>query len=49
MLERTGAVNRTQAAVAAIQRGWVATLLLTLVMLVMLMASAAAAIREPAR
>ena len=27
VLERTGAANRTQAAVAAVQHGWVATLL----------------------
>ena len=47
VLERTGAVNRTQAAVAAIQRGWVATLLLTLVLLMSLVSSAAAAVHEP--
>jgi D-alanyl-D-alanine carboxypeptidase/D-alanyl-D-alanine-endopeptidase (penicillin-binding protein 4) len=47
VLERTGAVNRTQAAVAAIQRGWVATLLLAFVLLAALTATAGAAIREP--
>ena len=47
VLERTGAVNRTQAAVAAIQNGWVALLLLTLTLLVSLTATAGAAIQEP--
>jgi D-alanyl-D-alanine carboxypeptidase/D-alanyl-D-alanine-endopeptidase (penicillin-binding protein 4) len=49
VLERTGAANRTQAAVAAIQRGWVATLLLTLfVALSLVPATAVAAIEDPA-
>ena len=48
VLARTGAVNRTQAAVAAIQRGWVATLMLAVVLLAAMGGTAAAAIREPA-
>ena len=44
VLERTGAGNRTQAAVAAIQRGWVATLLLPLVLVAI-----ASAARPPPR
>ena len=49
VLERTGTVNRTQAAVAAIQRGWVATLLLTLVFVGCLAATAVAAVETPAK
>jgi D-alanyl-D-alanine carboxypeptidase/D-alanyl-D-alanine-endopeptidase (penicillin-binding protein 4) len=48
VLERTGAANRTQAAVAAIQRGWVATLLLTLLVLGVAMSASAAAADNPA-
>ena len=48
VLERTGAANRTQAAVAAIQRGWLATLLIAVVFALMLTAGAAAAIDDPA-
>ena len=47
VLERTGAANRTQAAVAAIQRGWVATLVLTLMLALTMSAGAAGAIRDP--
>ena len=47
VLERTGAVNRTQAAVAAVQHGWVAMLLLTLILLTSLAATASAAIEKP--
>ena len=46
VLERTGAANRTQAAVAAIQRGWVATLLLAIALLGLMSATAAAAAVE---
>jgi D-alanyl-D-alanine carboxypeptidase/D-alanyl-D-alanine-endopeptidase (penicillin-binding protein 4) len=46
VLERTGAANRTQAAVAAIQRGWVATLLLA-ICLFALAAGTAAAVESP--
>jgi serine-type D-Ala-D-Ala carboxypeptidase/endopeptidase (penicillin-binding protein 4) len=49
VLERTGMTNRTQAAVAAIQRGWVATLLMTLVVFGCLSATAAAAVETPAK
>jgi D-alanyl-D-alanine carboxypeptidase/D-alanyl-D-alanine-endopeptidase (penicillin-binding protein 4) len=48
VLERTGAANRTQAAVAAIQRGWITVLLLALVTLASLAATAVAAVRSPA-
>jgi D-alanyl-D-alanine carboxypeptidase/D-alanyl-D-alanine-endopeptidase (penicillin-binding protein 4) len=48
VLERTGLANRTQAAVAAIQRGWVATLVLTVALLACLTATAAAAVESPA-
>jgi serine-type D-Ala-D-Ala carboxypeptidase/endopeptidase (penicillin-binding protein 4) len=48
VLERTGVANRTQAAVAAIQRGWVATLLLALTLALVMTAGAAAAIGDPA-
>ena len=51
VLERTGAVNRTQAAVAAVQRGWLATFLLALVLVLAVAgaASAGAAVRDPAK
>jgi serine-type D-Ala-D-Ala carboxypeptidase/endopeptidase (penicillin-binding protein 4) len=49
VLERTGMTNRTQAAVAAIQRGWVATLLVTVAFLGCLSATAAAAVKTPAK
>ena len=48
VLERTGVANRTQAAVAAIQRGWIATLALTIGLVACMSATAAAAIDTPA-
>jgi len=48
VLERTGAANRTQAAVAAVQRGWVVTLLLAIALLGLVSATAAAAVESPA-
>jgi len=52
VLERTGVSNRTQAAVAAIQRGWVATLLLAVALLAVALlavvtSAAAAAVETP--
>jgi D-alanyl-D-alanine carboxypeptidase/D-alanyl-D-alanine-endopeptidase (penicillin-binding protein 4) len=49
VLERTGAGNRTQAAVAAVQRGWLATLALTLVLALLPGATAGAAVQDPAK
>jgi D-alanyl-D-alanine carboxypeptidase/D-alanyl-D-alanine-endopeptidase (penicillin-binding protein 4) len=49
VLQRTGVANRTQAAVAAIQRGWLATLMLALALLLCITTLAAAAVQTPAQ
>ncbi len=49
VLERTGAGNRTQAAVAAVQRGWLATLALSIVLALLAGGTAAAAVNDPAQ
>ena len=49
VLERTGAGNRTQAAVAAVQRGWLAVLALGLALALLASAAAGAAVRDPAQ
>ena len=48
VLARTGAGNRTQAAVAAVQRGWLAALLLAVALAALAASTAAAAVKDPA-
>ena len=49
VLERTGAANRTQAAVTAIQRGWLAVVALVFVLVLAVAQSAIAAVDTPAK